>query len=108
MRGASIIIFAMFVLATLTAGCASESKTNNIELAVEKCIEECRARVAKGENLEYGPCLSNRIDDDWVCDIAHDPRQEIDNMKENQCDEYGKNAHHFVEVDTNCDVIRIY
>lgn len=60
-----------------------------------------------GENLNNGPCLSNEIYADWVCDVAHDPREQIDNIPENQCPVFreGK-AHHFVEVDENCDFIR--
>ncbi len=45
---------------------------------------------------------------DWVCDIAHSPRQsEIDDLPENQCSAYREGrAKHFVEVDMNCNLIR--
>ena len=81
------------------------------EIAIKKCIEECRKIVEKGENISSGPCLLNPIPElnDWVCDVAHWPREEIDNLPENQCSYFREGrAHHFVEVDTSCKLIRIY
>jgi hypothetical protein len=42
-----------------------------------------------------------------VCDVAHSPRQEVDNNPHNQCQSYliGQ-AHHFVEVTPECRLIR--
>jgi hypothetical protein len=65
------------------------------------------------QNLDTGPCLSDNNDEwnvnDWVCDIAHSPRLDIDNLPENQCLAYTEGqAHHFVEVDENCKLIRVY
>ena len=60
-----------------------------------------------GEDFDQGPCLSNNIAPDWVCDVAHNPRQPIDNDPANQCEAFlAGQAHHFVEVDGNCNVIR--
>lgn len=75
---------------------------------ISLCIQICTAST---QDLSNGTCLSdNNTDwniDDWVCDVAHSPRQDVDNLPENQCQEYreGK-AHHFVEVDPNCNLIR--
>jgi hypothetical protein len=57
-----------------------------------------RDASADGTNMDDGPCLGI-ITDDWVADVAHDPREAVDDERANQCDEYhaGK-AHHFVEV----------
>ena len=62
---------------------------------------------ASGADLSNGPCLSNNLMSDWVADIAHNPRTEVDDQPENQCSAYreGK-AHHFVELDTNGQFIR--
>ncbi len=62
-------------------------------------------------DLSDGPCLSNNLigDSDWVCDVAHSPRQDVDNLPENQCETYRNGtATHFVEVDENCNLIRAH
>ena len=58
--------------------------------------------------MTNGPCLSNEIVEDWVCDVAHSPRQAVDDLPENQCPAYGDKASHFVEVDPDCNFIRKY
>ncbi|RLJ00896.1 MAG: hypothetical protein DRP11_05300 [Candidatus Aenigmatarchaeota archaeon] len=87
------------------AGC---TQPGNVDVAKEECIKLCQEALARGENLENGPCLSNRVIEGWVCDVAHSPRQDVDNRPENQCPEFGKSASHFVEVDPNCRFIRSY
>lgn len=77
-----------------------------VEKAKEACIKACMEAKASEMNLNHGPCLSNKIIDNWVCDVAHNPREPIDDIEENQCPEYGKTAFHFVEVDPNCNFIR--
>ena len=78
----------------------------NESTAKQKCIQACQTALDAGQNLENGPCLSNKIADDWVCDVAHSPRQAIDNDPANQCPEYGKSAKHFVEVTPDCKFIK--
>jgi len=71
-----------------------------------KCSELCKEQ----KNLTNGPCLTEGWDvDDWVCDVASNPREEVDNLPENQCKAYreGK-ASHFVEVDEECNIIKVY
>ncbi|MCX6807032.1 MAG: hypothetical protein NT135_02865 [Candidatus Berkelbacteria bacterium] len=62
---------------------------------------------SKGTDLSNGPCLG-KISDDWVLDIVHNPRTEIDDLSQNQCSEYreGK-AHHFIEIDTEGQIINV-
>jgi len=64
---------------------------------------------AEGVDMSAGPCLSNEIIPDWVADVAHWPRQEVDDDPANQCSAFreGK-AHHFVELDTDGNFIRAY
>ncbi|MBI4360719.1 hypothetical protein HY572_03020 [Candidatus Micrarchaeota archaeon] len=96
--------------------------------AQDLCVSFCQTAQYVYQNygtaeydLTKGPCLSAmgptppRYDDfkgqwnpqfkDWVCDVAHDPRQPVDDLPENQCPEFGVSANHFVEVDENCNVI---
>ncbi|MBR9707524.1 MAG: hypothetical protein GOV15_03755 [Candidatus Diapherotrites archaeon] len=72
----------------------------------DACISICKEHKAVGADLSAGPCLSNVLADDWVCDVAHSPRMSVDNNPENQCDSYGQTATRFVEVSPDCDLIR--
>ena len=95
------------ILIILLSGCTT-SKTNE-KLAKELCINKCQESMENQQNLSDGPCLSNEIIEDWVCDVAHFPRIEKDNFPQNQCEAFKSGeAHHFVEVDSECNVIKIY
>jgi len=72
----------------------------------DACEALCREKLVGGADLSDGPCLSNEIAPGWVCDVAHDPRQDVDDKPENQCSAYGKTASHFVEVSPGCALIR--
>jgi hypothetical protein len=95
----------LFIIITSVAGCFK--KIGN-ESAADACISLCSSEKNKGTDLDKSPCLSDNIENSWVCDVAHSPRQSIDNLPENQCSAFreGK-ANHFVEVDKNCAIIRI-
>ena len=103
-KGLALIPILGIFLSVVLAGCIE--KKNVRDVAIELCIKKCKESLQRGENLSRGPCLSNQIVEDWVCDVAHWPREEIDNLKENQCPAYGSTAHHFVEVDPQCNFIR--
>jgi len=77
------------------------------DLAIAKAKELWRAKFLSGEDLSAGPCLSNEAIPDWVADIAHNPRQDVDNLPANQCSAYRDGAaHHFVELDPDGNLIR--
>ncbi len=77
--------------------------------AVQTCVAKCQQVVASGVDISAGPCLSNDIAPDWVCDMVHNPRIPTDNLPDNQCSAFVKgSARHFVEVDMNCTVVRVY
>ena len=106
----SFIIFIWTVAAGLIAYyihflLASAQNAGNV--AVSGCAAACRTALAEGADLSNGPCLSNSIINDWVCDVAHDPRQTMDNLPANQCRAYGTSASHFVEVGVDCNLIRV-
>lgn len=58
-------------------------------------------------NLTNGPCLG-KADEDTVVDIAHNPRQAVDDAQTNQCSDFrqGK-AHYYIELDSDGEIIRI-
>jgi len=72
----------------------------------DACQTLCLEKLSQGVDLSDGPCLSNSITEDWACDVAHSPREEVDGDPNNQCSEYGKTASHFIEVDPECAYIR--
>ena len=74
---------------------------------MQKCIKLCK-EIGISLNQEGEPCLGE-IALDWFCDVAHLPRQSVDDLPENQCQDFreGK-AKHFVEVTPNCKLIRKY
>jgi hypothetical protein len=74
---------------------------------VSACITKCTVAKTLGEDLSNGPCLSNSIVEGWVCDVVHDPRIDSDDLPENQCSGFGTTAEHFVEVDLDCNLIRV-
>ncbi|MDD5342432.1 MAG: hypothetical protein PHI73_03810 [Patescibacteria group bacterium] len=89
-------------------GCGPKSATTKItEQAVSACQKLCQQAKDQGRDLVNGPCLSEEIIDDWVCDIAHDPRLTVDDEAQNQCLAYRNGtAHAFVELTPNCQVIK--
>lgn len=71
------------------------------------CANLCKEQLNQSKSLSSGPCLSEKIANDWACDVAHNPRQEIDNLPENQCAAFRTEyARHFVEVNENCELLR--
>lgn len=91
----------------LISGCVG--KTSDAVNAKLACIQECQKALDAGIDLSNGPCLSDEIIEDWVCDVAHSHRQAVDNNQANQCEAFRKGeAHHFVEVDPECNFIKTY
>ncbi|MFQ5647806.1 MAG: hypothetical protein ACE5FW_01085 [Candidatus Aenigmatarchaeota archaeon] len=93
------------MLLVAASGC-TQAEVSEAEQAKAACIAACLEAKEAGQELSHGPCLSDEIIPDWVCDVAHSPRQEIDNVVGNQCPGWGKTAKHFVEVDPDCSFIR--
>lgn len=81
---------------------------DDIDNAVKKAKDVYKNRMDSGTDFSSGPCLSNDLLPDWVVDIAHNPRQKLDDLPENQCQAYlEKRATHFVELDLDGEVIRV-
>lgn len=96
-------LFFVAAAALLLAGCVQVE--DRAKLACEELCNKSRLSI----NMSNGPCLGQLTGDlaDWVCDVAHDPRQPVDNLAENQCPAFRSGAaHHFVEVDEGCSAFR--
>jgi hypothetical protein len=104
---------AALVLIVLISGCSlfQDSSAKDVPSIQTACVNLCNAALQSGQYLGNGPCLSDKTAtwnpswsiNDWACDVAHSPRQAIDNLPENQC--HGS-YHHFVEVNATCSLIR--
>lgn len=114
-----IIVSGVFVL----TGCwnkntgrqqAVNAPANVVELTQEeRAMQKAREIYAelkkKGNDFSAGPCLTENLMPDWVADIAHNPRQAVDDNPENQCQSFRVGqAHHFVELDPDGAFIRAY
>jgi hypothetical protein len=94
---------AITVAALALAGCGgAEADEETIALA-KRAYDQA---TAQGVDMSRGPCLGV-IKPGWVADVAHDPRQDVDDEPENQCAAYreGK-ADHFVELDLEGNFLR--
>ena len=81
--------------------------SNDRNAAIEEAHLVYERYNQEGLDFSNGPCLSNELIQDWVLDIVHDPRIDIDNKPENQCRDYLLGvAHHFVELDPDGNLIR--
>jgi len=103
------IIWTIFLIGTIAISGCVQKAPSELERAKAACINACKKALAEGQDLSTGPCLLNPMDElpNWVCDVAHEPREAIDNLPENQCSAYREGrASHFVEVDPNCNFIR--
>ncbi|MFA5070383.1 MAG: hypothetical protein WC528_03820 [Patescibacteria group bacterium] len=125
-----IFIFLLFILAITVSACGKKTVSQNTNssglvdiatgaadvkikesaeknLAIAEARDIYRVKKEQGEDLSAGPCLSNDLIEDWVLDIAHNPRQDVDNEPANQCEAYRNGqAHHFVEFDLDGNLIR--
>jgi hypothetical protein len=98
------IAAAVLLSTALFAGCGdgAEADEQTIQLAKE-AHQEAKAR---GVDMTRGPCLGV-IKEGWVADVAHDPREDVDDQPEHQCEAYrAGEADHFVELDPEGEFIR--
>jgi hypothetical protein len=107
-----LFIAAFLVLAT--AGCGGDddepSQSERLQAIGQAQVAFQQAKVA-GQDLSSGPCIAESLPapglDDWVADVAHDPRQPVDDEPANQCQRYRDGeAHHFVELTPQGQLIR--
>jgi hypothetical protein len=104
------LIVAIASLTLVILGCGgndvSEEERNRAITAAKQAYQET---IARRENLAVGPCIAEKLPrlPEWVADVAHDPRQDIDDESENQCRRYREGeASHFVELTPDGELIR--
>jgi hypothetical protein len=93
----------LLLLAFVFAGCGGADADEETIALAKQAYELAKAQ---GVDMSNGPCLGI-IKPGWVADIAHDPRQPVDDDPANQCAEYRSGeADHFVELDPEGEFIR--
>jgi len=93
----------LLLVSLVLAGCGgADADEQTIQLA-KQAYEQAKAQ---GVDMSDGPCLGV-VKPGWVADVAHDPREAVDDEPENQCAEYRSGeADHFVELDPEGNFIR--
>ena len=110
-RPALPLFVAAFLVLAL-AGCGSKGSNispSGSERAVNEAQDVFRQAQSSGVDMSTGPCISESLPSlpDWVADVAHDPRQPIDDEAANQCQRFRSGeAHHFVELNIDGQLIR--
>jgi hypothetical protein len=105
------LIAAFLVL--IMAGCGGSESEQVSPSDRDRAVDQAQAAydefAGSVADLSIGPCISESLPGlpDWVVDIAHDPRQSIDDAPENQCQRYRDGeAEHFVELDKDGTLIK--
>lgn len=92
--------------ALLLAGCGGGPSDEDRSAAIAAARDAYASAKARGVDFERGPCLGV-VKPGWVGDVAHDPRRDVDDRPENQCEAYRSGeAENFVELDPKGRLIR--
>lgn len=108
-----VVIIVVYTLIMLLSGVNPVSKNGKVDTDFEqaliaKSFSVYLAQKDLGVDFSKGPCLSNEIAKNWVLDIAHQPRQGVDDLPENQCAGFIEGeAAHFIELDPDGNFIRL-
>lgn len=106
-----LFVFLALSSIVLFSGCPASYSEPDFDSPESYCGYLCGDALREGVDLTNGPCLSDNAEnfpEGWVCDIAHSPRESIDNLAENQCAEYRQGlANHFVELTPTCRTIQV-
>jgi hypothetical protein len=103
-------LIALTVAAALIAGCGDDDAgSDERQQAIGEAVTAYADFVSLGKDVSDGPCIAEQLPglEDWVADIAHDPRTDVDDDPANQCRRYRDgDAGHFVELTPEGELIR--
>lgn len=112
MRPIFFIIFCVSVLIVALLAITTVPKSNSDKIVKDdsviskKALELYQKNKAQNVDLSNGPCLGTI--DNYAIDIAHTPREEVDDKLENQCPDYNNGKlKHFVELTPFGTIIRV-
>jgi hypothetical protein len=104
------IASATFVAAVAVAGCGGgDADPGERDRAIAGAEDAYAQAVEDGTDLSSGPCIAEELPgvQGWAADIAHNPREPVDDEPANQCASFRSGeATHFVELTPDGDVIR--
>ena len=103
------VAIATVVLVLASCGGGNEVSGRERDRAIAAAKQSHEDAVSRGQDLDVGPCIAEQLPGlaDWVADVAHDPREDIDDEPENQCRRYREGeASHFLELTPAGQVIR--
>ncbi len=84
-------------------------KFTEADWATYEAKEVYKALQAKGTNFSNGLCIANNFIPNWVADIAHNPREAVDEDSANQCSAFRlEQVENFIELDVNGNVLSIF
>lgn len=100
------VVITVVVLAFTPNSKNQTSNTRKYQDIEQKAISLYLKNKKANINFTSGPCLGTV--DGYAVDIAHSPRQAIDDLPKNQCPNYvnGK-VTHFVELTEGGSIIRV-
>jgi hypothetical protein len=105
-----LLIVATALVALVLPGCGGDDVSEGQrDRAIAAAKQAYQKAVARDEDLDVGPCIAEELPGlpDWVADVAHDPREAVDDESENQCQRYREGeASHFVELTPEGELIR--
>lgn len=103
----TVTLLTAFLTLIINAPLSQSVPKSEMEKAINQSNHLYSLKKQTGEDLSTGPCLSDALMPGWVVDIAHNPRQSIDDLEENQCPSFREGrTQHFVELDTKGNFIR--
>ena len=109
-RVCGMLLSVLLLLGAAACGGSSASKSEQAQ-AVNAAQQVYQQARSKGTDFASGPCIAEQLPGlpDWSADVAHKPRQSVDDQPANQCQFYrqGK-THHFVELDPDGKLIRTH
>ena len=103
------ILIALAAVAVLITGCGDDASPDERQQAIEEAENAYADFVSAEKDVTTGPCIAERLPglDDWVADIAHDPRTDVDDDPANQCQRFRDGeASHFVELTPDGELIQ--
>ncbi|MCL5958058.1 MAG: hypothetical protein M1358_01870, partial [Chloroflexi bacterium] len=66
----------------------AQSTPSETDRAIAAAKQLYAEKKKEGMDFSNGLCLSNEVIPDWAVDIAHNPRQPVDDLPQNQCSSY--------------------
>lgn len=104
----TVIILTAYLTLLINSNSPKVLSKSEIDTAINQARHFYRQEKERGKDFSSGPCLSNAIMPNWVLDIAHNPRESMDDLAQNQCPAYLEGrAEHIVELDPDGNLIRV-